>query len=111
MNIDDDGVAVFVLPEYSTMSRRPGIGRDWYEKFKSDVFPSDEVPVPGSGVFKKVPRYYEEILAAENEEMHEEVKRLREEFMRVHGEDYTAERLMDRYKVKKDQIRTLRRTM
>ena len=31
------------VPEYTTMSRRPGIGRQWYEKFKSDCYPSDEV--------------------------------------------------------------------
>ena len=41
-----------VEPEYATMSRRPGIGREWYEEYKNDVFPSDEVPVVGKGVFK-----------------------------------------------------------
>ncbi len=41
---DDDGLAFWLAPEYNTMSRRPGIGRDWYEKYKTDVFPSDEIP-------------------------------------------------------------------
>lgn len=31
------------LPEYTTMSRRPGIGRGWYEKFRVDTYPSDSV--------------------------------------------------------------------
>ena len=26
-------------PEYVVMSRRPGIGRGWLEKFTSDVYP------------------------------------------------------------------------
>ena len=26
-------------PEYTTMSRRPGIGKGWYEKFKNDLYP------------------------------------------------------------------------
>lgn len=30
-----------VTPEFSTQSRRPGIGKPWFLKYKSDVFPSD----------------------------------------------------------------------
>ena len=93
------------------MSRRPGIGRDWYEKYKDDVFPSDEVPVPGYGVFQKVPRYYEELFGVEDPEKLEEVKVVREEFMRAHGDDYTPERLRDRYKVKKAQVDMLKRSL
>nr|DAV77997.1 MAG TPA: Replication associated protein [Microviridae sp.] len=45
------------LPEYTAMSRRPGIACDWYEKFKdTDVFPRDFVVLNGSK--SKVPRYY-----------------------------------------------------
>lgn len=45
------------LPEYTTMSRRPGIARDWYEKYKnSDVFPRDFIVL--NGVKQKVPKYY-----------------------------------------------------
>lgn len=51
-------------PEYVTMSRRPGIGAGWFEKFKSDVFPSDEVVVRGK--VAKPPRYYD--LAFERED-------------------------------------------
>ena len=38
------------LPEYTTMSRRPGIGRAWYDKFKSDCYPSDELVIRGGVV-------------------------------------------------------------
>jgi len=34
-------------PEYVTMSRRPGIAHNWLEKYKSDVFPSDEIIIRG----------------------------------------------------------------
>ena len=27
--------------EYCTMSRKPGIGYDWFKKYKTDVFPHD----------------------------------------------------------------------
>ena len=109
MSIDLDGVASWVEREYVTMSRRPGIGRDWYEKYKDDVFPSDEVPVPGSGVFKKVPRYYEEIFKCEDPLSLEEIKEVRQKFREEHGDEYTPERLMAKYKVKKAQTQLLRR--
>ncbi len=50
------GELVELLPEYATMSRRPGIGREWYERFRSDVFPSDEVVLRGRSM--KPPRFY-----------------------------------------------------
>lgn len=104
LRCDEYGVAFWLLPEYSTMSRRPGIGRRWYEEFKSDVFPSDEVPVPGSGVFKKVPRYYETILEREDGATFEQVKAMRKVFLKAHVDEYSPQRLMDKYKVKKAQM-------
>lgn len=53
---ESTGEVVDIEPEYTTMSRRPGIGRPWYEKFKADVFPSDEVVVRGR--LMKPPRFY-----------------------------------------------------
>lgn len=45
------------LPEYITMSRRPGIAREWYEKYKNtDVFPRDYIVL--NGVKSKIPKYY-----------------------------------------------------
>ena len=115
MAYDLDGVITFLEPEYCTMSRgrRPdgGIGYRWFQKYGSDVFPSDEVPVPGVGVLKSVPRYYEELFKLSDPLSLEEIKKLRVEFMRAHGEDYTPERLMDKYKVKKAQVSMLTRSL
>lgn len=98
-----------VEPEYVTMSRRPGIGKEWFDKYKSDVFPSDELPVPGQGVFKKVPRYYEEIYAYDDPFTIEDVKEARKKFIEENGEEYSPARLMEKYNVKKAQVRLLRR--
>lgn len=106
---DDYGVAYWLEPEYNAMSRRPGIGKDWYETFKSDLWPSDEMPVPGVGVVKKVPRYYETILKNESPEDHELVKELRKQFRQSHEEEYSPSRLMQKYKVKKAQVAMLKR--
>ena len=110
LKIDLDGCANWLQPEYVTMSRRPGIGRDWFEKFKDDVFPSDEVPVPGLGVLKKVPRYYEEIFKEENPLSLEEIKEVRRKFKEEHEEDFTPQRLEDKYNVKCAQVRMLKRS-
>ena len=77
-----------IEPEYATMSRNPGIGSMFYDKFKSDMFPRDLVPVPGKGVFNRAPRYYLDKLEKENPIAAEEIKRIREKFVEEHGEDY-----------------------
>ena len=44
-------------PEYTTMSRRPGIAKAWFDKFGAEVYPADEVIVRGHAA--KPPRYYD----------------------------------------------------
>lgn len=46
-------------PEYITMSRRPGIGKGWFDRFRSDVYPGDSVVVRGSKM--KPPKYYDNL--------------------------------------------------
>jgi len=43
-------------PEFVTMSRRPGIGAWWYQRFAGDLFPEDHAVVDGKRW--KVPNYY-----------------------------------------------------
>lgn len=58
-------------PEYVTMSRRPGIGRGWLEKYSGDVYPSDEVVVRGNVC--KPPRFYDKYLQDTNPELYESI--------------------------------------
>ena len=51
-----------VRPEFVVMSRRPGIGAEWFQKFSSDAFPSDFLIIDGQRV--PVPRFYLEKLKA-----------------------------------------------
>ena len=48
------------LPEYITMSRRPGIGRPWIDKFMADIYPRDEV-VLSSKLKLRPPKYYDKL--------------------------------------------------
>lgn len=81
-----------IEPEYATMSRRPGIGAGWFEKFSTDVFPSDEVIVNGKPC--KPPRYYDERLRASDPEQFERIRASRR--LRRNREHETPERLQAR---------------
>ena len=65
-----------LLPEYTTMSRRPGIGARWYEKFKTDVYPHDRIIVRGNPT--RPPRFYDNLLAREDRSTLELLKIKRE---------------------------------
>lgn len=58
-----DGYYGDLAPEYATMSRRPGIGRRWLEKYEKDLFPCDFVVLDGTKM--AVPKYYLEQIARE----------------------------------------------
>lgn len=51
-----DGQLHHVEPEFATMSRRPGLGTSWFDKFGSDAFPSDFLIVDGRKV--RPPMFY-----------------------------------------------------
>jgi len=44
-------------PEYTTMSRRPGIGFEWFVKWASDCYPSDTVIMRGKEM--RPPKFYD----------------------------------------------------
>jgi len=64
-------------PEFLVMSRRPGIGSTWYEKFKSDVYPSDEVIINARPC--RPPRYYDNLFAVSNPDQMSTIKLRREQ--------------------------------
>lgn len=98
-----------VRPEYVTMSRRPGIGRGWYEKYKKEVFPSDEVVYNGRS--HRVPRYYGGILELEDPEAYEEIRFSRRASLERGKGDLTPERLADREKFAKSMDSFKRRDL
>lgn len=94
MRVDDFGEAFWLQPEYVTMSRRPGIGRDWIDKFRSDVYPSDEVIA--NSFPSKPPRYYDGVLEADDPEMLVRIKQERVARALSRVADSTALRLHQR---------------
>lgn len=102
---DLDGVVK--TPEFTTMSRRPGIGSSWFEKFSGDVFPHDRVIKDGFPI--KPPRYYDIALQKSDPDAYDRVKnkRLKDAFKNL--DNSTPERLAVREVVKTAQINRLHR--
>lgn len=94
------------VPEYLTMSRRPGIGRAWIEKYVSDVYPSDQLVV--NGVASKPPRYYDDVAAKLVPGALRAVKYRRQDAA-ASDPDNTGKRLVVRETVKEAAIKTLTR--
>jgi len=66
------------LPEFALMSRRPGIGRSYYDKYKNDMYPYDELIIRG-GKKCTPPRYYDKMYTVSDPEDMERIKKLRSE--------------------------------
>jgi len=58
-------------PEFSNMSRRPGIGAKFFEKYRGEIFPNDQVVLDGRP--QKVPKAYTRWLEESDPILHEEV--------------------------------------
>eukprot|EP00919_Chromeraceae_sp_WS-2016_P014354 GHVR01033751.1.p1 GENE.GHVR01033751.1~~GHVR01033751.1.p1 ORF type:complete len:308 (+),score=14.93 GHVR01033751.1:180-1103(+) len=79
------------LPEYTTMSRRPGIAKNWFDKYKSDVYPSDEVIIKGKKMMP--PKYYDSQYEIVDPENHSLVKAKRKASQKQNAHNNTPERL------------------
>lgn len=53
------------MPEYVTMSRRPGIAREWYDKYKTDIYNHDKCVVSGQFIARP-PAYYDRLYEQEH---------------------------------------------
>lgn len=72
------GEVYYVRPEFSTMSRNPGIGCDWFDRYGDDVYPSDQVVRSGHKHGHKPPKYYDRKLEERNPDLHAQVTLARE---------------------------------
>jgi len=102
-----------VQKEYATMSRKPGIGHEWYKEFKNDVFPLDDVIVLSSNSYHHVPtpKYYDTQLERESPTLYQQIKNKRKEFAELNIEDNTLKRLVVREVCKKAQTKNQNRKL
>ena len=77
--------------EFNRMSLKPGVGSDFYKKWKSDMFPLDVCVV--NGVATKPPQYYFKKLKIEDPQTYEDICYARETRAKENSADNTDERL------------------
>lgn len=83
-------------PEFVTMSRRSGIGRDWYDDNKEELFGNGSIPVPSANGARPLTscRYFDTLLEVENPELFESIKAKRQE--RVINDNSIRQTLTDK---------------
>lgn len=96
------GEVLELAPEFALMSRRPGIGAGWFDKFSTDVYPSDQVVL--QGVVGKPPRYYDRRAQDRMPEEFEKVRAKRVENAAERFEEGSPARLKVRETVAKARV-------
>lgn len=94
---------------FSTMSRRPAIGKSWYEKYKADCFPSGYLIHQGRKT--NVPGYYLKLLEQENPEEYQRQTEIRRKALTTNTakRENKPERLAVRETCKRVQVENLTR--
>jgi len=90
----DTGDVITVAPEFAVMSRNPGIGARWFDRFKDDVYPDNFVILKGRPT--RVPRYYANRLKQQDPERAEAVADKAKE----KAKKFLPEKITNRRKVK-----------
>jgi len=94
-------------PEYTQQSRN--IGKKWFHKWTSDVFPSDQVIINGKPV--KPPKAYDKFFELLSPAEMEQLKFARVRASRKNAADQTPERLRVRETVLQSKLNQLKRTL
>lgn len=109
--MDENTGEIYTLePEYSTMSLKPAIGKNWYEKYSLDCFPSDFLVDP-KGHKHSMPRYYDKLKEIEDAGTYELIKNDRKQRYEKFADNNTPKRLRVREKVFEARFRNLERPL
>lgn len=111
MNFDPETGEVLpdLKPEFTVMSRRPGIGAGWLEKYRDDAYPSDFVIVNGKKI--RPPSYYDRQLEKEVPDQYKRLRTQRKRGALRHAADNTPERRKVREKIQHAKAGLLQRNL
>lgn len=96
-------------PEFNQMSRNPGLGRRWIEKYKTSVYPHDRVVIQGKR--QKPPRYYDQVLKHLDNDQLELVKKERETRALQNSGNQVPERLRAGETIQLAALKQLKRSL
>lgn len=96
-------------PEFIVMSRRPGIGAKFFDKFGSDLYPHDAAIVNGRP--KRVPRFYDKKLESTDPALHRKIQSSRKARAAQQADNNTPERLAVRQECLESKLTKLKRNL
>jgi len=70
--VEETGEVIEKIPEYGAMSLKPGLGKSYFDQYKSDIYPSDFVVRKGQQM--AVPKYYDQLLEKTDPDLYDEIK-------------------------------------
>ena len=104
--LDEETGEIYQLqPEFCLMSRRPGIGKSWLDKYKTDT-DKDFITIRGQKM--SLPKYYDNLLEAKGENI---ILRKGKRASKIDPLDNTIKRNRVKEKVKLAQITQLERNL
>lgn len=106
-SVDTNGVIHEIKPEFTTMSRRPGVGHKWLAKYASDIYPDDFVIIGGKRM--RPPRYYDTNYEIIEPKKFKSLRRLRKKNLKKHAGNNTPERLAVRQEIQERKLEQLPR--
>ena len=62
-----------LVPEYISMSLRPGLGYSFYQRFRSDIYDFDRIVLDNTHKYR-VPKYYDKLLLRDDPSLLESIK-------------------------------------
>lgn len=95
-------------PEFALMSRNPGLGRKWYEKYKDDILNVDSVIIRND-LQVRPPKYYDSIMKIDDLPRYQKIKNNRKGKMNL--EEHTRERLDVKEHLMKKRFKKLKRSI
>lgn len=101
------GELISIPPEFGRMSLKPGIGAEWFAKYKSELHVHDAAIINGAKA--PVPRYYDKLTERDSTDKNEELSYRRYIRSLTTLDDQTPERLEARETVAKAAINIKKR--
>ncbi len=106
---NESGEIVKRVPEFNKMSLKPGIGAEWYKKFKSDVYPHDYVVVRGKKM--KPPKAYDKMYKKDNPYEYDELLYKREINAKLNSDNHDPKRLDAKRQILESRLSLLKRNL
>lgn len=105
--MDQHGELISRLPEFTVMSRRPGIGTGWFEKYGTETYNHDNCIVNGKPV--RPPRFYDGKFELVDKARLDELKKIRRQKATANFKENLIDRRMVKERILYSHLHRLKR--